>query len=101
MSTAPIRAGSMSAVIKPLSENLLARPGYNPENMLDALLTRANLKNDAALARYLQVTPPAISKARSRKLEVSAALLLRIHDRTGIALNELRAWMGVEPVELA
>lgn len=65
----------------------------HPAGLLDGLRDRLQLKNDAALARLLQVSPPILSKVRLRKLPVSPALLLRIHDVTHIPLAELRAGM--------
>lgn len=70
-------------------------PGtYNPDNLLDALLERLELKNDAALARLLEVAPPVLSKIRHRRLPVGAALLIRMHEVSGLSVRELRNLMG-------
>lgn len=37
---------------------------YDPNKFLDTLLDKFGLKNDAALARTLEVGPPVISKIR-------------------------------------
>lgn len=39
-------------------------------------------KNDAALARFLDVEPPMISKIRHGRLPVGNELMIRIHDKT-------------------
>lgn len=39
-------------------------------------------QNDAALARFLDVAPPMISKIRHGRLPVGNELMIRIHDKT-------------------
>lgn len=39
-------------------------------------------KNDAALARFLDVGPPVISKIRHGRLPVGTELMIRAHDKT-------------------
>ena len=58
---------------------LTSQTEYNPDKLLDALLDRLVLKNDAALARALEVAPPVISKIRHRRLPVGASILIRMH----------------------
>lgn len=67
---------------------------YDPNRLLDALIARMRLKNDVALCRVLDVNPPLISKIRSRVLPVSAALLIRMHDVSGLSIFDLRTLMG-------
>jgi len=67
---------------------------YNPDRLLDALIVHLKLKNDAALARALEVAPPVISKIRHRRLAVSAALLIRMHEVSDITIGDLRYLMG-------
>lgn len=69
-------------------------PRYDPNNLLDALHANLRLKNDAALARILEVNPPIISKIRHRRLSVGGALLIRIHEVTGLNISDLRFLMG-------
>ena len=59
--------------------------------LLDAVMTKLGLKNDAALARTLEVAPPVISKIRHGRLPVGATLLIRMHEVTDIAIRELKA----------
>jgi hypothetical protein len=65
-----------------------------PSNLLDALIEHFELKNDAALSRALYLSPPMISKLRTKTLQVSATVLVRMHDVTGLSIRELRALMG-------
>jgi plasmid maintenance system antidote protein VapI len=62
----------------------------NPNHFLDSVLEIKNLKNDAALARAIGVSSPALSKVRHDRLPVTAALLLKLHDYTGMSIAELR-----------
>jgi plasmid maintenance system antidote protein VapI len=67
---------------------------YNPSRLLDALLENMRLKNDAALSRMLEVAPPVISKIRHQRVPVSASLLIRMHEATGLSIGDLRFLMG-------
>jgi hypothetical protein len=73
---------------------LLERSEYDPNNLLDSLIQRMSLKNDAALSRSLEVAPPVISKIRHRKLPVGASLLIRMHEVSDLSIKELRLLMG-------
>lgn len=67
---------------------------YNPNNLLDTLIERLHLKNDAALSRALEVAPPVISKIRHRRLPVGASLLIRMYEISDMNIKELRELMG-------
>lgn len=67
---------------------------YNPSQLLDSVAKHLGLRNDAALSRALEVAPPVISKVRHLRLPVSATLLVRMHDVTGISIRDLRFLMG-------
>jgi hypothetical protein len=70
---------------------------YNPDNLLDAIIAKLKLKNDAALSRALDVAPPVISKIRHRTLPIGATILLRMHDVSNFSIRELRALMTSPP----
>lgn len=59
--------------------------------LIDHLLNKFQLKNDAALARTLEVAPPVISKIRHHRLQVGAALTIRMIEKFDITLAEIRA----------
>jgi hypothetical protein len=63
--------------------------------MLDALMLTLKVTTDAALSRKLMVPPPVISKLRNNKIGVSAGLLVRIHDVTGMSINKVRTMLGL------
>ena len=65
-------------------------PTYDPNAVLDAIMEKLNLKNDAALSRALEVAPPVISKIRHRTLPIGATILLRMHEKSNIPIRELK-----------
>ena len=67
---------------------------YDPNNLLESLIEKLNLKNDAALSRALEVAPPLISKIRHRRLPVGASLLIRMHEVSALSIKDLRELMG-------
>ena len=71
-----------------------SQAGYNPDNLLDAMLEKLKLKNDAALSRALEVAPPVISKIRHRRLPVGASMLIRMHEVSNLSVGELREILG-------
>jgi hypothetical protein len=78
-----------------MSEHALsAQETYDPNHLLDTLLEKMNLKNDAALSRALEVGPPVISKIRHRRLPVGASLLIRMHEVSDMSIRDLRDLMG-------
>lgn len=78
-----------------MTEHALAgQESYDPNRLLDTLLEKMSLKNDAALSRMLEVAPPVISKIRHRRLPIGASLLIRMHETTGMSIRELRDLMG-------
>jgi hypothetical protein len=73
---------------------LLNQESYDPNRMLDGVIEKMGLKNDAALSRVMEVAPPVISKVRHRRLPVGASLLIRLHEVSGLTIAELRNLMG-------
>lgn len=75
-------------------ENMQSMQRYDPDQLLASLIGKLNLKNDAALSRALEVSPPVISKIRHRRLPVTASLLIRMHEVSALTISELRQLMG-------
>lgn len=76
------------------SNRLSDQVAYDPNNLLDSLIEKLHLKNDAALSRALEVAPPVISKIRHRRLPVGASLLIRMHEVSDLSIRDLRILMG-------
>ena len=66
---------------------------YDPNRVLDAIIARLRLKNDAALSRLLEVAPPVISKIRHSTLPIGATLRIRMHEESDFSIRELRELM--------
>ena len=60
-------------------------------DLLDAVLLKTGVKNDAALARALEVAPPVISKIRHGRLPVGASLVVRVWELTEMGLSEIKS----------
>ena len=76
-------------------KNLHKNPAYAPNALLDFLLEKLNLKNDAALSRALEIAPPALSKIRHRKLPIGASILVKAHELTEMPTKQLKEIMGI------
>lgn len=67
-------------------------PG-DPNILLDALIDKLNLKNDAALSRLLEVAPPVISKLRHGALPIGPTMLIRMHEVSEMNIRDMRELM--------
>jgi hypothetical protein len=67
---------------------------YDPNKLLNTINEKLRLRNDAALSRTLEVSPPVISKIRHKRLPLGASVLIRMHEVSGLSIRELRALMG-------
>ncbi len=74
---------------------------YNPNYLLDELIAKLELKNDAALARMLEVAPPVISKIRHHTLPIGATILIRMHEVSDFSIRELKDMLSHQPQEQA
>jgi len=63
---------------------------FVPNKLLDTLIEKLSLKNDAELCRVLEVQPPIVSKIRHRKLAVGATILLRMHEKSDMSIRDLK-----------
>lgn len=57
--------------------------------LLDFLKDEYKLKSDRALCEALGVTPPVISRIRSGKCGVSAEIMIIIHKKTGMSIEDI------------
>ena len=67
-----------------------------PNHLLDVLLERHGLKNDAALARVLDLAPPVISKVRHGRQPLTPTFILNIHETLHVPVEEIRS-LGAAP----
>jgi hypothetical protein len=73
---------------------------YDPEHLLDSILDRLGLDSDAALAEALQVPPSVVDDIRCMRRPVDPAMLIWIHELTGIDVVGLRNILGDRRGEL-
>jgi len=60
---------------------------------LNLIILRRSLKNDAALARLLEVAPPVISKMRSGTLSVGAMIMVKVLELEVMVIKEIRLFI--------
>ena len=65
----------------------------NENALLDLAADILKAKNDAALCRALELSPPVISKTRHMRLPVGAGLVIKIHEATGLAVREIKSYI--------
>ncbi len=73
----------------------------NENDLLDLVAEMVNARNDAKLSRALGVAPPVISKTRHGRLAVGAALILKIHEVTGLSAAEIKSYITHGPQQVA
>lgn len=62
--------------------------------LLDFLLAKQELKNDAALCRLLGIAAPVISKIRYNKMGISAAMMITIHEKCGLSIAQIKEYLA-------
>ena len=67
---------------------------YDSNHLLDSILDKLCLPDDAALCDALDVDESVISDLRELRREVDAALLIRMHELTDISIAGLRNILG-------
>jgi len=67
---------------------------YDPNRLIDALIAKMNVRNDASLAREIGVPREVISKVRHGTRPIGSSLLLKMHEASDISIAELRQLMG-------
>ncbi len=68
----------------------------NGPRLLDYLLRAMGWKNDAALARHLELSPPQVSKIRNGHLGVSGDVKIAVHEKTGMPIADIQALLRAD-----
>jgi transcriptional regulator with XRE-family HTH domain len=63
----------------------------NSGQLFDEIMRRNQLKNDAALCRFIGLKPSHVSKIRHGALPVSAETILLVHEKLGMPVAHIRA----------
>jgi plasmid maintenance system antidote protein VapI len=58
--------------------------------VLDYLIEKGWAKDDQAIAKLLNTTPPVISRVRNNKRGITPNLILAIYDHTNLTIDEIR-----------
>lgn len=77
-------------------QNLLTHPTYDPNEFLDAMKARLDMSTDKQLANFLGICRVNFSHIRHKRRPISSAVLVVLHEATGLPVRELRALMGVQ-----
>jgi len=75
-------------------QKLVSLDGYDPNRLFNALIKMLKLRNDAALARLLEVPVLLLKKVRQHTIPVTPALLIRMEEVSSLSARELRDLMG-------
>ena len=65
----------------------------NTHKLLDAIKAEFELKNDAALVKFLGTRPPTISKIRAGKVSISPEFILLVHDMTNWEIKRIKSFL--------
>lgn len=63
-------------------------------DLINKIIKSKGLKNDAGLARLLEVAPPVISKIRRNRLPVGATLAIAITEKTDLSIADITATLA-------
>lgn len=67
------------------------------DQLFSTIKREYGLRFDAELARFLRVSTPTISRLRSGDMELTAGVILRIHELTGMPVQTIRELSGCRP----
>ena len=67
---------------------------YEPNRLLDAIAAALGTAGDKKLAAKLGLSPHVLAGLRNRRLPVTATMLLKMHEETGLPVESLRRLLG-------
>jgi hypothetical protein len=62
--------------------------------LLDTMIAELNLKNDAALSRALDQSPPVISKIRHGRLPIGDTIIISLHELSDWPVKRIKEALG-------
>jgi DNA-binding transcriptional regulator YdaS (Cro superfamily) len=66
----------------------------HPHTLFDFLIKECPLKNDAALAKALGISPADVSKIRKGITKISARVMILVHKKTGMSIEDIEEMVG-------
>lgn len=70
-------------------------------SFLESVKEKYQLKNDAALARFIELPPPVISKLVNGKVDFNFGHVVTFHLKTEIPVASIMHQVGIDQVETA
>lgn len=70
-------------------------PSYKPHSFLAKVAEKLGVEVDTHLAAKLGVDNTMFCHIRSRKLRITACMMIRVHDLTGWTIDEIRTLAGI------
>lgn len=61
-----------------------------PHPLLDEVKSQLGVRSDKKLSKALGIRPPQVSRMRSRHLQVGPAVILAVHEKTGMPVARIR-----------
>ena len=78
----------------------MAKKEFLPQHdLLDIIKDEFNLKNDRALAEFLDIQPSMVSKVRNGNTPVTAHMILIIYDATDWSIAKIRGYLPGSSIE--
>lgn len=74
-------------------------PDYKPNVFLNRMQEILKVKSDNQLAHIVGLASGHFSRVRNREFYITAIILVRFYDLTGLSINELRNIAGIKPYE--
>jgi hypothetical protein len=69
------------------------KASMHKHKLLDFIGENYLLKTDAAIADFIGTVPPVVSKIRSGKLTFGAQYIIRLHEKTGVSVADIKAML--------
>lgn len=79
----------------PREDPVLQSPAYTPSRLLNEVADRLGARNDADVARRLELDPALVSRARRRAAPITANMKVAIMEATGMTVRELNRLAGL------
>lgn len=75
---------------------MLTNQKYTPERLLDRIKKDNQLSTDSQLCDFLGIKSSVVSRVRNKRYGMSAELIIRIHDISGMPIRTIKEIAGIE-----
>lgn len=77
--------------VRNLRRKIIDYPGYDPAPLFARVFEVTGCKNANQLSKIIDVSPPVLSRVIRSRFVLSAEMLIRIHEVSGISIGELKS----------